>query len=613
MQADPSSQHVSLRAQDLLKPGVLGIGAALLTLLPAWAGALSLGTPQLDSRLGQALDLSIPIRTEPNEDFDSRCIRLVNPVDDQLPTLTVGRVRIDRDGVLLWARIQSLGPINEPALRLVVELGCTQRVQREYVLLIDPPLPGRAETTSQRMQSPAPLDTDRPLPAITFGEPRIQAVQGRRLVLAAPVLGADAAGLTSACLRLVDDGGQPPVYADARLRLTGAGGPKPMLDITSSAAVSDRMLRIVVEAGCGPTVRREFNILVEAAPIPSSPSANDSQAQANLQARASTAARQSAAPRPAASSAAPRTSPAPRVATPSPGTGPADGAVAATPQQPSPAGPDRLVLASPDEPRQAIDARPITIPDPSVELVKRLDELSTEVKRLRGELDAANKRNAAMAGQLAQERGWTLGWWIAGVIALAFAAWLAIAWRRRGRETEEENPSEGPLTRIIGKPTVETPAAQPAPAGTAMGSVLMGSHLSEMRPELHVTEMADEEAIRELYADVIRGNTKPMAARPTNVDIPLDLLAGDTAISGSVENDRDARKDGVTRVDARAMGNDGARARLPGAASEDDASVEPWVDGTLPPSQLPTTVLKPLELDLDLSNFTQRNDKRPGN
>jgi hypothetical protein len=134
-----------------------------------------------------------------------------------------------------------------------------------------------------------------------------------------------------------------------------------------------------------------------------------------------------------------------------------------------------------------------------------------------------------------------------------------------------------------------------------------------MRPELHVTEMADEEAIRELYADVIRGNTKPMAARPTNVDIPLDFLAGDTAISGSVENDRDVRRDAVTRGEVLAMSDDGARARLVGTASEDDAAVEPWDDGSLPPSQLPTTVLKPLELDLDLSNFTQRNDKRPKN
>jgi hypothetical protein len=575
-------------------------------LLPAWAAALSLGTPQLDSRLGQALDLSIPIRTEANEDFDSRCIRLVNPIDDQLPSLTVGRIRVDRDGALLWARIQSLSPINEPALRVVVELGCTQRVQREYVLLIDPPLPGRVETTSQRVSPPVPMEGERLVPAIAFGEPRIQAVQGRRLALSAPVLGADAASLTPACLRLVDDGGQPPVYADARLRLTGAGGPKPMLEISSSAAVTDRMLRIVVEAGCGPSVRREFNILVEAAPVPASPSADDSQA------RSISTARQTAAPRASGSSAAPRPAPAPTPATASPGTGAAEsGTVAKT--QPQPAGPDRLVLASPDEPKQPSDARPVTIPDASVELVKRLDELSTEVKRLRGELDAANKRNAAMAGKLAQDRGWTLWWWIAGVVALAFAAWLVITWRRRGRESEDAIPSEGPLTRIIGKPTVEVPAAQPAPAGTAMGSVLMGSHLSEMRPELHVTEMADEEAIRELYADVIRGNTKPMAARPTNVDIPLDILAGDTAISGSVENDRDARKDVTTAGEAIATSHDAAGARLPGAASEDDATVEPWDDGTLPPSQMPTTVLKPLELDLDLSNFTQRDDKRPGN
>jgi hypothetical protein len=256
-------------------------------------------------------------------------------------------------------------------------------------------------------------------------------------------------------------------------------------------------------------------------------------------------------------------------------------------------------------------SRPAVVPDTSEELVKRLDQLSSEVKRLRGELDDANKRNAAMAHQLTQDRGWTLAGWIGGVMALAVAAWLAIIWRRRGGEPDTPARTEGPLTRIIGKPTVEAPAASPAPAGTALGSVLVGSHLSEMRPDLHVTEMGDEEAIRELYADVIRGNTVP-ASRSTNVDIPLEVLAGDTAISGSFAQDK--RPDAAPNLASGNAAESIAFSTADRGADEqqrDEPLVEPWDERPLPRSQMPTTALKPLELDLDLSDFAQGNGKRP--
>lgn len=605
MHADLSSYCLSWRRLTILKRFAPHASAALLSLWPALVGALGLGVPQLDSRLGQVLDLSIQIRTEANEDFDPQCIRLVNPVDDQIPTLTAGRIRVDLDGALLWVRIQSLTPISEPALRLVVELGCTQRVRREYVLLIDPPAPGRGDASAQRTLAPSRPDADRPVPALAFGEPRIQAVQGHRLALSAPLIGADASSLTPACLRLVNDDIQPAVYADASLRLVGAGGPQPAMEIFSRVAVTDRMLRIVVEAGCGPTIRREFNILVEAAPILSGPVPGNSQMVANPPSRSGTRSRQPTGPQLSTPGAAQRSLATTRPAAAAPVAASVDGHQAGK-RQTSRGGPDRLVLADPDTPKVAIVSRPAAIPDASSELVKRLDELSSEVKRLQGELQAANERNTAMVGRLGQDRSWTFGGWIVGFITLAFGAWALLVWRRRSTEPEDEDPFEGPLTRIIGKPTVESSAAQPAVAGTAMGSVLIGAHLSEMRPELHVTEIADEEAIRALYADVVRGNTISTPLRVANVDIPLDLPTGDKAINGSVEVNGNGSERMVARGDLRPTSDDSF------GASPQRTLGDAWDEHSLPESQMPTTVLKPLELDLDLSDFTQRNDKRAG-
>lgn len=583
---------------------------AFLAVLPVVASALSLGSPQLDSGLGQVLELAIPIRTDASEDLDPKCVRLVNPADDQLPTLTVARIRVERDGLLLLARIQSLVPINEPAIRLVLEVGCARRVQREYVLLIDPPALGRVSASSERQAIPAPIDKERVPAALAFGEPRIQAVQGQRLLFTVSVLGADAARLTPACLRLVDDGGQPPIFNDARLRLASAGSARPVIEISSASALKDRMLRIVIEAGCDSALRREFNVLVDAAPIPNGETPNGTPVANPPSARSDAGLRQGAdlrAPRPNGSTLG---APA-AIASP---------AAPAAKGLPGAAVSDRLVLAAPEEPKVAPDTRPSTVPDPSEELVRRLDQLSSEVKRLRGELDSANQRNSALADKLARDHGWTLGWWIVGAIALVFAAWSAFTWRRRGSETEEAVASEGPLTRIIGKQTVEVPAPQSEHAGTVLGSVLVGSHLSEMRPDLHVTEMADEDAIRELYADVIRGNamSTPLT-RVTNLDMPLDLLVGDTAISGSFEHDRGVGKHASWQTDSRGFSEHradaGAQARQRDDAvavdADVDALVEPWNQEPFPRSQAPTTVLKPLELDLDLSDLAQRNGKRP--
>ena len=223
--------------------------------------------------------------------------------------------------------------------------------------------------------------------------------------------------------------------------------------IQSLVPVNEPAIRVVVEVGCTRRMQREYVLLID----------------------------------PPAATAAP--------------------ALTAAKGPPSVAVADRLVLAMPEELKAAPDTRPSTVPDPSEELVRRRDQLSSEVKRLRGGLDSANQRNSVLADKLAQDHGWGLGWWIA--------------------------------------------------------------------------------------------------------DVPLDLLVGDTAISGSVEHDRDVGKDAGGRADSVAVSDDGTGTDGQAGRHGDDAEAGARNQEPLARSQFPTTVLKPLELDLDLSDFAQRKGQRP--
>jgi hypothetical protein len=503
----------------------LAVAAALgLGLLPpSPAHALSFGTARLNSALGQPLDLRIPVAGEDSDDLAPHCVRLLPAIDSEIPTLNVGRLTVERDGLLTTIRVLGLEPMNEPALRVVVEAGCQRRIQREYVLLIDPPTM-RADVPATSALS-APMAA--PAGGLELGPAEIRAMRGRPLLIRVPLRGPEAPRLSPECVRTLGDGGDPPALDSARARLVNAGSASPVLEVTTREALTERTVRVVTELGCERPVRREFDLMVESPP----PVAGSDGARADAAPAAATAARpprRAVAERPArpASPAAPVVPAVPPVAA-APASAPAvaPAAPAAAAAAGRPAAQDRLVLSAPEDATQPAPAAPVALP--SDEFVRKLDELASEVKRLRAELDAANQRNAQLTEKLARGDSVNLGWAVAAGASLLLALMLWLSGRRSRPQPApraEGLDAEGPMTRIVGHRSKAQRAEAVAPAQTLAptlagvgGGTLMTGPLSDVQSQGHsiqVTEMGDEEAIRELYADyVTRQEAGPATVR----------------------------------------------------------------------------------------------------
>ena len=576
------------------RPLVAAVAATLGALMLQWpaADAMTLGVPRVNSALGQPLDLAIPAQSENPNELSGECLRLLPAPNSDIPTLTAGRILVERDGLLTTLRIRSLDPINEPAFRVVLEAGCQRRMQREYVLLLDPP-PLREVAPAVTTSAPAVVVPGAPVPVndIELGEADIRAVRGRPLQMRVPVRGPGAAQLTAECVRTVADD-RLPTLPNTSARLLNAGTAGAALEIVSRDRLADQVVRVVAEVGCDRPIRRQFDVLVE----------TPSTIYENLQAAEPAPAAAPARPKPAVPRVVrPRPTPAPAAATPPVASkGPAEpppAAVAPVASPPVPAtapAPDRLVLAAPEETPAATPSAPTPAPTPTDELVKRLDELATEVKRLRTELDAANVRNAALNEQVASAGGVNLGWAVAAGVSILFAGllWMSNRRPRPRRERADDHDIEGPMTRIVGRRTQAAShdaAAQAAAAATAATVAGAGTHLAtnltdvRSHHDIQVTEMGDEEAIRELYSGYVSKQSSPST-----------VMRGDLQLSSAGRGEYSTRfgdEIGATRMTMPLTTQIAVDIDL----SQDDGY------GMSPPPPPGQTVTRPLELDLALA------------
>lgn len=105
------------------------------------AFALSLGEPTLRSFLGESLDVSLPLmESAENENVDTNCFALQRVAGDETYLhgreikLSVAEIRGSKR-----LRIQSLGPVSEPVVKLRMRATCGGgAVVRDYALLLDP-------------------------------------------------------------------------------------------------------------------------------------------------------------------------------------------------------------------------------------------------------------------------------------------------------------------------------------------------------------------------------------------------------------------------------------------------------------------------------------------
>jgi hypothetical protein len=104
------------------------------------ANAAGFGEVQVASQLGERLYARVPLVGEGASDVTPDCIRLIpDSVLQDAPALTNALVGIDRTSRPPAVVVTTPAAIAEPAVRFVLEMGCGNRLRREFVLLIDPP------------------------------------------------------------------------------------------------------------------------------------------------------------------------------------------------------------------------------------------------------------------------------------------------------------------------------------------------------------------------------------------------------------------------------------------------------------------------------------------
>ncbi len=145
----PSSRLVSIARQGALRGALCGIlcGVFCNSLLPLDAGAAALGESSVRSALGQSLEAEIAIVSLAAREADTLVVRHATAAMyseagiDYTPLLRSLRVSVEKRGERQVIRVRSDLPVNDPFVRLLVELNANgSRMVREYALLIDPPL-----------------------------------------------------------------------------------------------------------------------------------------------------------------------------------------------------------------------------------------------------------------------------------------------------------------------------------------------------------------------------------------------------------------------------------------------------------------------------------------
>ncbi|HEX7156915.1 MAG TPA: hypothetical protein VF229_06840, partial [Burkholderiaceae bacterium] len=458
------------------------------------------GLPEVTSALGQPLRMSVPVVLDPDVELAPECLRVVGGTEgDPVPALSMARVTLEREGARGRLRIESLLPINEPVMRVAIEAGCAQRVRREFTLLLDPP--GLTPPSVAVWPAPAaPLAAAAPAvrltvpttsPDLGLGMAEIQGRVGQPLSMRVPVTGAGAGALTLQCVRL----GDAPVSADGAPVLNAArldlerSGPDTWIRLVTPDPVTEPALRVVLEVGCELPLRREYAVLLgmplppvtdlAAAPAPS-PQAQPAPPPS---------------PPPAAKPRPPRLKAVPSIPKPAPraetarAPEPAPAAEAQAPKAQAPVvakAADRLVLSSsePSPDAAAAAAR-------EAEVLKRVQELSNEVRQLRAEL-AAEKERQRQAAASEQRVGFVWGAVVVTLIGLGGAGLLG--WRRRRSEQADWAAIAAAARPTgLGKATVVPPSA-PAPAAASAAArkpASAAAGTAKTRDEQPATEPAE--------------------------------------------------------------------------------------------------------------------------
>ena len=124
----------------------------------ATASAAGFGAAGSSAVLGQPLDFPVQIRLEAGETLGPECITAeVRTGDRRLPPGSV-RTQVQMTGPeTARVRVLTTGSIDEPVVEILLAVGCSTRISRQYVVLADPPSASAPSVPPSFAANPTPV------------------------------------------------------------------------------------------------------------------------------------------------------------------------------------------------------------------------------------------------------------------------------------------------------------------------------------------------------------------------------------------------------------------------------------------------------------------------
>ncbi len=119
---------------------VLALLSSLIALAPAPVMALSFGELTLHSRMGEKLVAEIPLLPTEGDTLQRKCFSLIASTNTELPAPQNVRLTLIQSEQGFRLRLQGKQPIDEPALAARLSYGCNERVEKDLILVPEPPI-----------------------------------------------------------------------------------------------------------------------------------------------------------------------------------------------------------------------------------------------------------------------------------------------------------------------------------------------------------------------------------------------------------------------------------------------------------------------------------------
>lgn len=122
---------------------------------------LGLGELVVQSHLGKPLRASIAVMDTP-ADIQTECFSLHHGGEASLPGVHDARIRLETRKGRATLFITTTRSVNEPAFQITVRATCADRLERQYVVLLDPPAVSEPEIATAEALPPTDIPAERP-------------------------------------------------------------------------------------------------------------------------------------------------------------------------------------------------------------------------------------------------------------------------------------------------------------------------------------------------------------------------------------------------------------------------------------------------------------------